>query len=81
LAHLVLVLTLLTWSFSFMAAAQLRRTRTDGSAGGRFLPVLLGAGAILLWRRPLRIPREAWPRIVALGLLGVPGYNLFFLHA
>jgi drug/metabolite transporter (DMT)-like permease len=81
LAHLVLVLTLLTWSFSFMAAARLRQELglTEALAA-RFLPVLLGAGAILLWRRPLRIPREAWPRIVALGLLGVPGYNLFFLH-
>ena len=64
-----------------MAAAQLRQDLglTEALAA-RFLPVLLGAGAILLWRRPLRIPREAWPRIVALGLLGVPGYNLFFLH-
>ena len=64
-----------------MAAARLRQDLglTEALAA-RFLPVLLGAGAILLWRRPLRIPREAWPRIVALGLLGVPGYNLFFLH-
>jgi len=81
LAHLVLVLTLLTWSFSFMAAARLRQDLGLAEAlAARFVPVLLGSAAILLWRRPLRIPRGAWPRIVALGLLGVPGYNLFFLH-
>ena len=81
LAHLVLVLTLLIWSFSFLAAARLRQDMglTDALAA-RFLPVLLGAGLLLLWRRPLRLPRAAWWRIVAMGLLGVPVYNLAFLH-
>ena len=46
----------------------------------RFLPVLLGAGLLLLWRRPLRLPRAAWWRIAAMGFLGVPVYNLAFLH-
>jgi len=81
LAHLVLVLTLLIWSFSFLAAARLRQDLglTDALAA-RFLPVLLGAGLLLLWRRPLRLPRSARWRIVAMGLLGVPVYNLAFLH-
>ena len=35
---------------------------------------------LLLWRRPLRLPRAAWWRIAAMGLLGVPVYNLAFLH-
>jgi drug/metabolite transporter (DMT)-like permease len=78
-AYLVLVVTLLVWSFSFMAAARLRVDLDVGEAlAARFLPVLLGAGAALVWRWPLRLPRQAWPRIVALGLLGVPAYNVFF---
>ena len=81
LAHIVLVLTLLIWSFSFLAAARLRQDLGLGDAlGARFLPVLLGAGVLLLWRRPLRLPRAAWWRVVAMGLLGVPVYNLAFLH-
>jgi drug/metabolite transporter (DMT)-like permease len=81
LAHLVLVLTLLVWSFSFLAAARLRQDLGLGDAlGARFLPVLLGAGLLLLWRRPLRLPSKAWWRVVAMGLLGVPVYNLAFLH-
>jgi drug/metabolite transporter (DMT)-like permease len=81
LAHLVLVITLLIWSFSFLAAARLRQDLALLAAlAARFLPVLLGAGALLLWRRPLRLPRAAWWRIVAMGLLGVPVYNLAFLH-
>jgi drug/metabolite transporter (DMT)-like permease len=81
LAHLVLVLTLLIWSFSFLAAARLRQDLglVDALAA-RFLPVLLGAGLLLLWRRPLRLPRAAWWKIALMGLLGVPVYNLFFLH-
>jgi len=81
LAHLVLVLTILTWSFSFLAAARLRQDLglTDALAA-RFVPVLLGAGAFLLFRRPLRLPREAWPKVVAMGLLSVPVYNVFFFH-
>jgi drug/metabolite transporter (DMT)-like permease len=80
-AHLVLVLTLLVWSFSFLAAARLRQDLGLADAlGARFLPVLLGAGLLLLWRRPLRLPRAAWWRVVAMGLLGVPVYNLAFLH-
>jgi len=43
----------------------------------RFVPVLLGAALVLALRRP-RFPPGAWPRIVAMGLLGVPLYNLFF---
>jgi drug/metabolite transporter (DMT)-like permease len=81
LAHIVLVLTLLIWSFSFLAAARLRQDLGLGDAlGARFLPVLLGAGLLLLWRRPLRLQRAAWWRVVAMGLLGVPVYNLAFLH-
>jgi drug/metabolite transporter (DMT)-like permease len=81
LAHLVLAFTLLVWSFSFLAAARLRQDLglTDALAA-RFLPVLLGAGLLLLVRRPLRLPRTAWWRIAVMGLLGVPAYNLFFLH-
>jgi drug/metabolite transporter (DMT)-like permease len=81
LAHLVLVLTILTWSFSFLAAAHVRQHLglTDALAA-RFVPVFLGAGAFLLFRRPLRLPREAWPKIVAMGLLSVPAYNVFFFH-
>jgi drug/metabolite transporter (DMT)-like permease len=81
LAHLVLVLTLLIWSFSFLAAARLRQDvgLTD-ALGARFLPVLIGAALLLLWRRPLRLPRASWWRIVAMGLLGVPVYNLAFFH-
>lgn len=84
LPHLVLVGTLLTWSFSFLAAARLRQDLglTEALAA-RFVPVLLGAGALLLWlrrRRPLRIPRSSWPTVVAMGLLSVPIYNVFFFH-
>jgi drug/metabolite transporter (DMT)-like permease len=80
-AHLVLVATLLIWSFSFLAAARLRQdVALVDALCARFLPVLCGAGLLLLWRRPLRLPRAAWWRIAALGLLGVPIYNLAFLH-
>jgi drug/metabolite transporter (DMT)-like permease len=80
-AHLVLFLTLVIWSFSFIAAARLREDLglLDALAA-RFVPVLVGAGLLLLVRRPLRLPRSARWRIVALGLLGVPAYNLFFLY-
>jgi drug/metabolite transporter (DMT)-like permease len=82
LAHIVLVLTLLIWSLSFLAAARLRQDLGLVDAlGARFLPVLLGAGLLLLWRRPLRLPRAAWWRVVAMGILGVPVYNVAFLHA
>lgn len=79
--HLALVLTLLTWSFSFLAAVRLRQDLglTEALAA-RFVPVLLGAGAFLLFRRPLRVPREAWPKVIWMGLLSVPVYNVFFLH-
>jgi drug/metabolite transporter (DMT)-like permease len=81
LAHVVLLLTVLTWSFSFLAAAHLRQHLglTEAMAA-RFVPVFLGAAAFLLLRRPLRFPREAWPKIVAMGLLSVPAYNVFFFH-
>lgn len=81
MAHLALVLTLLTWSFSFLAAVRLRQDLglTEALAA-RFVPVLLGAGAFLLFRRPLRVPREAWPKVIWMGLLSVPVYNVFFLH-
>ena len=81
MAHLVLALTVLVWSFSFLAAARLRQELGLGeSLAARFVPVLLGAGAYLLARRPLRIPRAAWPTVVAMGLLSVPVYNVFFFH-
>ena len=81
MAHVVLVFTLIIWSFSFLAAARLRQDLglVDALAA-RFLPVLLGAGVLLRWRRPLRLPRTAWWRIVVMGILGVPVYNLAFLH-
>ena len=81
MAHLVLALTVLVWSFSFLAAARLRQDLglTEALAA-RFVPVLLGSGAYLLARRPLRIPRAAWPKVVAMGLLSVPAYNVFFFH-
>jgi drug/metabolite transporter (DMT)-like permease len=80
-AHLVLLLTLVVWSFSFLAAARLREgVGLADALAARFLPVLLGAGLLLLWRRPLRLPRAAWWRIAAMGFLGVPAYNLAFLH-
>jgi drug/metabolite transporter (DMT)-like permease len=81
LAHIVLVLTLLIWSFSFLAGARLREdVGLVDAVAARFLPVLLGAGALLLWRRPLHVPRAAWWRVGAMGLLGVPAYNFAFLH-
>jgi drug/metabolite transporter (DMT)-like permease len=72
------VLTLVVWSFSFLAAARVRQDLGVGEAlAARFVPVLIGAALVLAWRRP-RFPRGAWPRIVAMGMLGVPLYNLFF---
>jgi drug/metabolite transporter (DMT)-like permease len=81
LAHLVLALTVLTWSFSFMAAVRLRQDLgLTAALAARFVPVLLGSGAFLLLRRRIRIPREAWPKVIAMGLLSVPAYNVFFFH-
>jgi drug/metabolite transporter (DMT)-like permease len=81
LAYLVLVLTLVIWSFSFLAAARLRQDLGLADAlAARFLPVLAGAALLLAWRRPLRLPRAALWRVGVMGLLGVPIYNLFFLH-
>lgn len=78
MAHLVLVLTLVVWSLSFLAAAWVRRDLSVTEAlAARFLPVLPVTLLALLWRRP-RFPAGAWPRIVALGLLAVPVYNVFF---
>ena len=72
---------MLTWSFSFLAAARLRQDLSLTEAlAARFLPVALGTAVLLLWRRPRRLPREAWLRLLAMGLLGVPAYNVFFLH-
>jgi drug/metabolite transporter (DMT)-like permease len=79
--HLVLVLTLLVWSFSFLAAARLRQdVGLVEALAARFVPVLVGAGVLVACRRPLRVPRGSWWRIVAMGLLGVPLYNAFFFH-
>lgn len=79
--HLVLVGTFVTWSFSFLAAARLRADLGLSEAlAARFVPVLLGAGLLLLLRRPLRVPREAWPKVAVMGLLSVPAYNVFFFH-
>jgi drug/metabolite transporter (DMT)-like permease len=81
LAHAVLLLTLLVWSFSFLAAARLRQSvGLVDSVAARFLPVVLGAGLLLLWRRPLRLPRSSWWKIAAMAALGVPVYNFFFFH-
>jgi len=81
LAHLVLALTILTWSFSFMAAVRLREDLgLTAALAARFVPVLLGSGAFLILRKRIRIPREAWPKVIAMGLLSVPVYNVFFFH-
>jgi len=81
LAHAVLLLTLLVWSFSFLAAARLRQSvGLFDSVAARFLPVVLGSGLLLLWRRPLRLPRSSWWKIAAMAALGVPAYNFFFFH-
>ena len=82
--HLVLVVTILIWSFSFIAAAVLRQELglTEALAA-RFVPVFVGAGGVLLIlraRRGLRLPRAAWPKVAAMGLLSVPAYNVFFFH-
>ena len=64
-----------------MAAVRLREDLglTEALAA-RFVPVLLGAGVFLLLRRKIRIPRDAWPKVIAMGLLSVPVYNVFFFH-
>jgi drug/metabolite transporter (DMT)-like permease len=81
MAYVVLLGTLLIWSFSFLAAARLRQDLglLDALAA-RFVPVAFGSALLLLARRPLRLPRAAWWRVAVLGVLGVPVYNLFFLH-
>jgi len=81
LAHAVLLLTLLVWSFSFLAAARLRQSvGLVDSLVARFLPVVLGAGLLLLWRRPLRLPRSSWWKIALMAAFGVPAYNVAFFH-
>jgi len=81
LAHVVLLITLVVWSFSFLAAARLRESvGLADSLVARFLPVVLGSALLLLWRRPLRLPRAAWWMVAAMAALGVVGYNLFFFH-
>jgi drug/metabolite transporter (DMT)-like permease len=81
MAYAVVLGTLLIWSFSFLAAARLRQDLglLDALAA-RFVPVAIGSALLLVARRPLRLPRAAWWRIATLGVLGVPAYNLFFLH-
>ncbi len=82
MAHALLVLTLLVWSFSFMAAGTAMASLSVPQAlAGRFAPVLIGSLLLMAWRRPLKIPRAAWPRIVWMGLLSVPCYNFFFFFA
>lgn len=77
----MLLVTLLVWSFSFLAAARLRQSvGLADSVAARFLPVVLGAALLLLWRRPLRLPRSSWWKVGAMAALGVPAYNLFFFH-
>jgi drug/metabolite transporter (DMT)-like permease len=81
LAHVVLLLTLLVWSFSFLAAARVRvSVGLVDALAARFVPVVLGASLLLLWRRPLRLPRSSWWKVAAMAALGVPAYNLFFFH-
>jgi len=81
LAHLTLLVTLLVWSFSFLAAARVRESvGLLDSVAARFLPVVLGSGLLLWWRRPLRLPRSSWGKLAAMAVLGVPAYNLFFFH-
>jgi drug/metabolite transporter (DMT)-like permease len=71
-------MAVLFWSLSFLAAARLRQDLTVAEAlAARFVPVFIGAGLLLSWRRP-RFPPGAWPRILGLGLCGVILYNVFF---
>ena len=64
-----------------MAAVRLRQDLgLTAALAARFVPVLVGSGAFLLLRRKIRIPREAWPKVIAMGLLSVPAYNVFFFH-
>ncbi len=80
-AHLVLAATLVIWSFSFLAAARLSQdVGVAGSLAARFVPVLLGTGLYLLVKRSFGVPRGAWLKIVMMGILSVPLYNIFFFH-
>ena len=84
LPYVVLVATIVVWSFSFIAAARLRdHVGLTEALAARFVPVLVGSALVLLVlviRRGLRVPRVAWPKVVAMGLLSVPAYNVFFFH-
>lgn len=84
LPYLVLVATIVVWSFSFIAAARLRdHVGLTEALAARFVPVLVGSIVVLLVlaaRRGLRLPRAAWPKVAAMGLLSVPAYNVFFFH-
>lgn len=84
MAHGVLLLTLLVWSFSFYGARVVMQALTVPEAlAARFVPVLAGCLLLLAWRRPnLRaLSRGDWGRLAAMGLLSVPLYNLFFFAA
>lgn len=64
-----------------MAAVRLREDLgLTAALAARFVPVLFGSGAFLILRKRIRIPREAWPKVIAMGLLSVPVYNVFFFH-
>jgi len=78
---LALLLLFLLWSNSFHAIAWLRRSMGAWDlAVARFAPVGAFCLTWCLLNEPghnLRLLRQEWIRIVALGALIVPGYNLF----
>jgi drug/metabolite transporter (DMT)-like permease len=57
-----------------------------GSAFGllvviRLVQAALMAGLIVLWRQPWRLPRDAVPRVLAIGMLDMAGNGAFILAA
>ena len=81
MAYFVLVVTLLIWSGSFLAARWARESLSVSEAlAARFVPVLLCSLLLIAWRwkSVRRLPRAAWGKIAWMGILSVPVYNLFF---
>src|SRR6185369_3975778 len=84
MAYFVLVVTLLIWSGSFLAARWARESLSVSEAlAARFVPVLLSGLLLIAWRwkSVRRLPRAAWGKIVWMGILSVPVYNFFFFIA
>lgn len=84
MAYFVLVITLLIWSGSFLAARWARESLSVGEAlAARFVPVLVSGLLLIAWRwkSVRKLPRAAWGKIIWMGILSVPVYNLFFFMA